>query len=150
MERPQNLLKANPEAHRGEKLENVMSVNAMKCHKRMLRNKPSVWDLPPSDRLILTLEQVSLVVDVLTEMSSFALPDPVTQGLMVFLKLKDDLMTCKDSLDYSEPTSSQLKAWLAHFQRFQKVASPECVQEAVMLGLLRLRVEDVRDWAHNQ
>lgn len=50
--------------------------------------------LQPSDSLILTLEQVSLAVDVLSEMSTYAISDPVTQALMIFLKMKDDLMTC--------------------------------------------------------
>ncbi|XP_075042026.1 interferon lambda-2-like [Mixophyes fleayi] len=129
-----------------ESEKNITS-NAMRCYRRMLKHKPSVCDLTPSDRLILTLERVSLTVDVLEDMSTSALPDPVSQSLMVFLKLRDDLMICKETPEYSDPASQQLKPWLHHLQHFKEVASPECVQDAVLLSLVSLRVEDVSCWA---
>ncbi|XP_018416764.1 PREDICTED: interferon lambda-3-like [Nanorana parkeri] len=130
--------------------EKNMSTNAMRCYRRMLRHKPSVCDLTQRDRLILTLERVSLTVDVLTNMSVSAQPDTIKQSLMVFLKLRDDLKVCRGSPEYSEPTSPELKLWLHHLQRFKETASPDCVQEAVILSLIPLRVEDVTCWALNQ
>ncbi|XP_073456983.1 interferon lambda-3-like [Aquarana catesbeiana] len=137
------------ERDREKEQENVMSNNAMGCYGRMLRHKPSACDLTPSDSLILTLEQVSLAVDVLSEMSTYAISDPVTQALMIFLKMKDDLTTCRESVEYNEPASPQLKPWLHHLQHFQESASSDCVQDAVMLNLIPLR-EDVKCWALSQ
>ncbi|KAM9330384.1 uncharacterized protein PAF06_012780 [Gastrophryne carolinensis] len=130
--------------------EKKMSANAMKCYKRMLKHKPSVCDLTPSDRLILTLERVSLTVEVLNNMSTSTHSDAVTPSLTVFLKLKDDLMTCRGSPEISDPTSTALKAWLHHLQHFKKTSSPDCIQEAVILSLIPLRVEDVTCWALNR
>ncbi|XP_075042029.1 interferon lambda-2-like [Mixophyes fleayi] len=129
--------------------EKNMTINSMRCHRRMLKRKPFVCDLKPSDRLILTLERVSLTVDVLANMSTSALPDPVSQSLMVFLKLRDDLMICKKTPVYSELASKRLRKWLRYLQRFKEAASPECVQDAVLLSLISLRVEDVSCWALN-
>ncbi|XP_077344757.1 interferon lambda-3-like [Lithobates pipiens] len=130
--------------------ENAMSIKAMSCYRRMLRHKPSACDLTSSDALLLTLEQVSLVIDVLSDMSTFAVTDPVTQALMIFLKMKDDLMTCRESMEYSGPASPQLKAWLDHFQHFQEVVPLDCVRHAVLLNLITLRMENVTCWALNQ
>ncbi|XP_068127962.1 uncharacterized protein [Hyperolius riggenbachi] len=130
--------------------ERNASTNATRCYRRMLRHKPSVCDLTPRDRIILTLERVSLAVDVLANMSTSPLRDAVTRSLMVFLRLKDDLMICRGSADQSEPTSPELKLWLAHLQHFKEVASTDCVQDAVILSLISLRVEDVTCWALNQ
>ncbi|XP_063794045.1 interferon lambda-3-like [Pseudophryne corroboree] len=127
--------------------EKDMSSNATRCYRRMMKHKPSVCDLEPSDRLILTLERVSLAADVLTSMSSSALSDAVSQSLMAFLTLRDDLMICRESPEYREPASQRLRPWLHHLQRFKETASPECVRDAVLLGLISLRVEDVSCWA---
>ncbi|XP_040210498.1 interferon lambda-3-like [Rana temporaria] len=127
--------------------EKNVSTNAMRCYRRMLRHKPSVCDLTQRDRLILTLERVSLTVEVLTNISVSAQDESVKQALMVFLKLKDDLMVCRGSPEYNEPTSPELKLWLHHLQHFKEAASPDCVQEAVILSLIPLRVEDVTCWA---
>ncbi|KAM5191459.1 uncharacterized protein ACMZJ9_017492 [Mantella aurantiaca] len=130
--------------------EKNMSTNAMRCYRRMLRHKPSVCDLTQRDRLILTLERVSLTVDILTNMSTSSHHDTVNQSLLLFLKLKDDLMGCRGSPEYSEPNSPELKLWLHHLQQFKETASPDCVQEGVILSLIPLRVEDVTCWALNQ
>ncbi|XP_077334728.1 interferon lambda-2-like [Lithobates pipiens] len=129
--------------------EKNMSTNAMRCYRRMLRHKPSVCDLTQRDPLILTLERVSLTVEVLKNMSVSAQNDTVKQALMVYLKLKDDLLVCRGSSEYNEPTSPELKLWLHHLQHFKEAASPDCVQEAVILSLISLRVEDVTCWALN-
>ncbi|XP_077334714.1 interferon lambda-2-like [Lithobates pipiens] len=129
--------------------EKNMSTNAMRCYRRMLRHKLSVCDLTQRDPLILTLERVSLTVEVLKNMSVSAQNDTVKQALMVYLKLKDDLMVCRGSSEYNEPTSPELKLWLHHLQHFKEAASPDCVQEAVILSLIPLRVEDVTCWALN-
>ncbi|KAM5191464.1 uncharacterized protein ACMZJ9_017945 [Mantella aurantiaca] len=129
--------------------EKNMSTNAMRCYRRMLRHKPSVCDLTQRYRLTLTLERVLLAVDVLTNMSTSVHSDAVKQSLLVFLKLRDDLMVCRGSPEYSEPTSPELKLWLHHLQRFKESASTDCVQEAVILSLIPLRVEDVTCWALN-
>ncbi|XP_077334719.1 interferon lambda-2-like [Lithobates pipiens] len=129
--------------------EKNMSTNAMRCYRRMLRHKPSVCDLTQRDPLILTLERVLLTVEVLKNMSVSAQNDTVKQALMVYLKLKDDLMVCRGSSEYNEPTSPELKLWLHHLQHFKEAASPDCVQEAVILSLIPLRVEDVTCWALN-
>ncbi|XP_077334724.1 interferon lambda-2-like [Lithobates pipiens] len=129
--------------------EKNMSTNAMRCYRRMLRHKPSVCDLTQRDPLILTLERVLLTVEVLKNMSVSAQNDTVKQALMVYLKLKDDLMVCRGSSEYNEPTSPKLKLWLHHLQHFKEAASPDCVQEAVILSLIPLRVEDVTCWALN-
>ncbi|XP_077334717.1 interferon lambda-2-like [Lithobates pipiens] len=129
--------------------EKNMSTNAMRCYRRMLRHKPSVCDLTQRDPLILALERVSLTVEVLKNMSVSAQNDTVKQALMVYLKLKDDLMVCRGSSEYNEPTSPELKLWLHHLQHFKEAASPDCVQEAVILSLIPLRVEDVTCWALN-
>ncbi|XP_077334726.1 interferon lambda-2-like [Lithobates pipiens] len=129
--------------------EKNMSTNAMRCYRRMLRHKPSVCDLTQRDPLILTLERVSLTVEVLKNMSVSAQNDTVKQALMVYLKLKDDLILCRGSSEYNEPTSPELKLWLHHLQHFKEAASPDCVQEAVILSLISLRVEDVTCWALN-
>ncbi|XP_063809375.1 interferon lambda-3-like [Pseudophryne corroboree] len=127
--------------------EKNMSINATRCYRRMMKHKPTVCDLEPSDRLILTLERVSLAADVLTNMSTSAVPDAVSQSLMAFLTLRDDLMICRESPEYRESASQRLRPWLHHLQRFTEAASPECVQAAVLLSLISLRVEDVTCWA---
>ncbi|XP_063794043.1 interferon lambda-3-like [Pseudophryne corroboree] len=127
--------------------EKDLSSKAMRCYRRMMKHKPSVCDLEPSDRLILTLERVSLAADVLTSMSSSALSDAVSQSLMAFLTLRDDLMICRESPEYREPASKRLRPWLQRLQRFKKAASQACVRNAVLLSLLSLRVEDVSCWA---
>ncbi|XP_073468368.1 interferon lambda-3-like [Aquarana catesbeiana] len=129
--------------------EKNMSTNAMRCYRRMLRHKPSVCDLTQRNRLILTLERVSLTVEVLTNMSVSAQNETVKQALMVFLKLKDDLMVCRGSPENNESTSPELKLWLHHLQHFKETASPDCVQESVILSLIPLRVVDVTCWALN-
>lgn len=127
--------------------EKNMSSNATRCYKRMLRHKPSVCDLTQSDRLMITLERVSLTVEVLKNMSTSTLPDAVTPSLAVFLRLKDDLMTCRGPTTLREATSAPLRAWLHHLQHYKETASPDCIQDAVILSLLPLRVEDVTCWA---
>lgn len=82
-------------------------------------------------------------------MSVSAQNETVKQALMVFLKLKDDLMVCRGSPENNESTSPELKLWLHHLQHFKETASPDCVQEAVILSLIPLRVEDVTCWALN-
>lgn len=129
--------------------EKNMSTNAIRCYRRMLRHKPSVCDLTQRDRLMLTLERVSLTVGVLTNMSTSAQSETVKQALMLFLKLKDDLMVCRGSPEDSKPTAPELKLWLHHLQHFKETAPLDCVQEAVILSLIPLRVEDVTCWALN-
>ncbi|XP_040181138.1 uncharacterized protein LOC120914527 [Rana temporaria] len=117
--------------------------------KKLQHHHVSMTTIWPSDSLIVTLEQVSLAVDVLSDMSNYAVSDPKTQALMIFLKMKDDLTICRESVEYNEPASSHLKPWLHHLQHFQESASSDCVQDAVMLNLIPLR-EDVKCWALSQ
>ncbi|KAM4019282.1 interferon lambda-3-like [Anomaloglossus baeobatrachus] len=128
--------------------EKDMSTSAIKCYRSMRRHKPSVCDLTPSDRLILILKRVSLTVDVLQSMSTSGATDPGSQSLMIFLKLRDDLTICKESPGISETLSEDLKPWLHHLQDFKNEESPQCLQDAVLLGLIPLLVEDVGCWAH--
>ncbi|XP_075690587.1 interferon lambda-2-like [Rhinoderma darwinii] len=130
--------------------EKNMSTSAMKCYRRMMRHKPSVCDLTSSDRLILTLGRVTVTTEVLENLSTSAVPDPVSQSLMILLKIRDDLLICKDTPGHSGTPSEQLKAWLHHLQQFMEAASPQCLQDAVLLSLIQLMVEDVGCWAHGK
>ncbi|XP_071979607.1 interferon lambda-3-like [Engystomops pustulosus] len=130
--------------------EKNMSPNAIKCYRRMVRHKPSGCDLEPNDRLILTLERVSVVVEFLENVSTSDVSDPGFKSLLIFLKLKDDLLTCKESSGISEFPSEQLKPWLKHLQIFLDTASPDCLQDAVLLSLIPVLVEDVGCWAHGK
>ncbi|CAN2391274.1 Interferon [Pristimantis euphronides] len=130
--------------------EKNMSTDAIKCYRRMMRHKPSVCDLMPSDRLILTLERVSVTVDVLENMSTSDVAEPGSQSLRIFLQLRNDLMSCKESPGFSRTPSKQLKSWLHHLQHFMDMASPECLQDAVLLSLISVMVEDVGCWAHGK
>ncbi|XP_073404782.1 interferon lambda-3-like [Dendrobates tinctorius] len=128
--------------------EKDMSTSAIKCYRRMMRPKPSVCDLMPSDRLIFILEQVSQTLDVLQSKSMSGATDLGSQSLMIFLKLRDDLTICKESSEISETPSDELKAWFHHLQHFKDVESSQCLQDAVLLGLIPLMVQDVGCWVH--
>ncbi|XP_075690589.1 interferon lambda-3-like [Rhinoderma darwinii] len=127
-----------------------MSINAIRCYRTMMRDKPSVCDLMPSDRLILTLERVSVTVDVLENTSMSGDADPGSQSLTFFHKLREDLMICKESPGYSETPSEKLKPWLHHLQHFIDTASPQCLQDAVLLSLIQIMVEDLGCWANGK
>ncbi|KAM4019992.1 uncharacterized protein ACNLHF_000588 [Anomaloglossus baeobatrachus] len=127
--------------------EKNMSTSAIKCYKRMMRHKPSVCDLMASDRLILTLERVTITTEVLANLSTFAVPDLASQSLMRFHKIRDDLLICRGSPGHSKTPSEELKPWLHHLKHFVEEASPQCLQEAVLLSLIPLLVEDVGCWA---
>ncbi|XP_044162232.1 uncharacterized protein LOC122946576 [Bufo gargarizans] len=113
--------------------EKNMSTSAMKCYKRMMRHKPSVCDLKSSDRLILTLERVTITTEVLANLSTSAVPDPVSQSLT-----GDDLLICRESPGHSKTPSEELKPWLHHLHHFVDEASPQCLQDAVLLSLISL------------
>ncbi|XP_069800153.1 uncharacterized protein [Dendropsophus ebraccatus] len=130
--------------------EKNMSTSAIKCYKRMMRHKPSVCDLKPSDRLILTLERVTVTTDVLANLSISAGPDPVSQSHIMFLRIRNDLLICRELSGHSKTPSEELKPWLHHLQHFVEEASPQCLQDAVLLGLIQLLVEDVGCWAHGK
>ncbi|KAM3912247.1 interferon lambda-3-like [Leptodactylus fuscus] len=130
--------------------ETMMSSNAIRCYSMMMRHKQSVCDLEPSDRLLLTWNRVSITVDVLENMSASGALDSGSRSLMVFLRLRDDLMICKESSGFIETPSEHLKPWLHHLQKFMDEESPQCLQDAVILGLIQLLVEDVGCWAHGQ
>ncbi|XP_040262299.1 interferon lambda-3 [Bufo bufo] len=117
-----------------------ISGDGVKCYTTMTRHKTSICDLTPSDRLILTLERVSLTLDVLTNMST---SDTVTNSMKAFLKLRDQLTICRELPKYSDPASEQLEPWLSHLQDFKEKASPQCVQDAVVLNLISLRMQNV-------
>ncbi|KAM4019990.1 interferon lambda-3-like [Anomaloglossus baeobatrachus] len=127
--------------------EKNMSTSALKCYRRMIKHKPSVCDLMASDRLILTLERVKITTEVLTNLSTPAVPDPASQSLMMFLRVKDDLLICRELPGHSKTPSEKLKPWLHHLQHFMEEASPQCLQEAVLLSLIPLVVEDIGCWA---
>ncbi|KAM3910556.1 interferon lambda-3-like [Leptodactylus fuscus] len=130
--------------------EKNMSSNAITCYSRMMKNKPSVCDLKSNDRLILPLERVTITTEVLANLSTSDVPDPVSQSLMMFLRIRDDLLICRGSPGHSETPSEQLKPWLNHLKNFVEEASPQCLQDAVLLGLIPLLVEDVGCWAHGK
>ncbi|XP_056395065.1 interferon lambda-3-like [Hyla sarda] len=130
--------------------EKNMSTSAIKCYRRMMRHKPSVCDLKPSDRLILTLERVTVTTEVLANLSTSAVPDPVSQSYMMFLRIRDDLLICRELSGHSKTPSEELKPWLHHLQHFVEEASAQCLQDAVLLGLIQLLVEDVGCWAHGK
>ncbi|XP_044162233.1 interferon lambda-3-like [Bufo gargarizans] len=130
--------------------EKNMSTSAIKCYRRMIRHKPSVCDLKPSDRLILTLERFTITTEVLVNLSTSDVSDPVSQSLMMFLKIRDDLLICRESPGHSKTPSEELTPWLHHLQHFVEEASPQCLQDAVLLSLISLMVEDVGCWAHGK
>ncbi|KAM4642850.1 interferon lambda-3-like [Discoglossus pictus] len=80
--------------HLQERYEDVVVKDGMKCYQRMLRHKPSACKLEASDRLTLTLERVSLAVDVLMNMTDSPLSDLVSQPLEIFSVLEQDLTLC--------------------------------------------------------
>ncbi|XP_040262309.1 interferon lambda-3-like [Bufo bufo] len=128
--------------------EKKKCTRATKCCKGMMRHKPSVCDLESSDRLILTLERVTITTEVLANLSTSAVPVPVSQSLMMFLKVRDDLLICRESPGNSKTPSEELKPWLHHLQHFVKEASPQCLQDAVLLNLIPLMVEDIGCLVH--
>ncbi|NP_001165234.1 interleukin 28B (interferon, lambda 3), gene 1 precursor [Xenopus tropicalis] len=124
--------------------------DGIKCYRKMLRQKPSVCDLQASDRLILTLERVTLAVDVLTNMTESPLAKLLSLPLTMLLSLEDDLKICRKSPLYSDPPSEQLMPWLHHLKHFREKVSSECVQDAVLLSLTQLLIEDIMCWANNE
>ncbi|KAM4696397.1 interferon lambda-2-like [Rhinophrynus dorsalis] len=124
--------------------------DGVKCHKKMMRHKPSVCDLRASDRLILTLERVTLTVDVLTNITTSSPSDNLSQPLDVFLALEEDLKFCRMSPVYSDPPSHQLRPWLHHLQHFREKVTLECVQHSVLLSLTHLLMDDVTCWANSE
>ncbi|OCT68131.1 interferon lambda-3 [Xenopus laevis] len=124
--------------------------DGIKCYRKMIRQKPSVCDLQESDRLILTLERVSLAVDVLQNVTESPLTTLVSQPLTMFLSLEDDLKFCRKSPKYSDPPSPKLMPWLNHLKNFRERVPTECVQDAVLLSLIQLRIEDVMCWANSE
>ncbi|OCT66340.1 interferon lambda-3 isoform X2 [Xenopus laevis] len=124
--------------------------DGIKCQKRMFRQKPSVCELKASDRLILTLERVTLAVDVLTNMSESPLSEFISQPLEFFRSLEDDLKHCRKSPLNSDPPSQQLMPWLNHLKHFREKVSSQCVQDAVLLSLIQLLIEDVMCWANKE
>ncbi|XP_073494064.1 interferon lambda-3-like [Phyllobates terribilis] len=130
--------------------EKTMSTSAIKCYRRMVRHKLSVCDLNASDRLILTLERVTTTTEVLANLSISFAPDLVSQSLIMFLKIREDLLICKESPGHSKTPSDELKPWLHHLHHFIKEESSQCLQEAVLLSLISLVVEDIGCWAHGK
>ncbi|XP_069610574.1 interferon lambda-2-like [Ranitomeya imitator] len=130
--------------------EKTMSTSAIKYYRRMVRHKPSVCDLKASDRLILTLERVTVTTEVLANLSTSAVPDLASQSLGMFLKIREDLSICKESPGHSKTPSDELKPWLHHLQDFVEEESLQCLQEAVLLSLISLVVEDIGCWAHGK
>ncbi|KAM4019310.1 interferon lambda-3-like [Anomaloglossus baeobatrachus] len=116
----------------------------------MMRHKPSVCDLIASDRLYLILERVTITSEVLASLSTSAVSDPASQSLMMFLKIKDDLLICRESPGHSKTPSEKLKPWLHHLQHFVEEESSQCLQEAVLLSLISLLVEDIGCWPHGK
>ncbi|XP_040262304.1 interferon lambda-3-like [Bufo bufo] len=133
-------LRLTAERHKTTKQQKKISVDGVKCYTTMTGHKTSICNLKPSDRLILTLERVSLTLDVLTNMST---SDAVTNSIKAFLKLRDQLIICRSLPEYSDPASEQLEPWLSHLQDFKDKASPQCVQDAVVLNLISLRIQNV-------
>ncbi|XP_073494065.1 interferon lambda-3-like [Phyllobates terribilis] len=130
--------------------EKNMSTSAIKCYRRMVRHKPSVCDLMANDRLILTLERVTITTEVLANLSISAVPDLESQSLGMFLKIRDDLLLCRESPGHSKTPSEKLRPWLHHLHHFVKEASPQCLEEAVLHSLITLVVEDIGCWAHGK
>ncbi|XP_075180964.1 uncharacterized protein LOC142251801 [Anomaloglossus baeobatrachus] len=118
--------------------------------RKMMRHKPSVCDLIASDRLYLILERVTITSEVLASLSTSAVSDPASQSLMMFLKIKDDLLICRESPGHSKTPSEKLKPWLHHLQHFVEEESSQCLQEAVLLSLISLLVEDIGCWPHGK
>ncbi|NP_001165237.1 interferon, lambda 3 precursor [Xenopus tropicalis] len=124
--------------------------DGIKCQKKLFRQKASVCDLKASDRLILTLERVTMAVDVLTNITDSPLSEFVSKPLEFFHSLEDDLKHCRKSPLYSDPPSQQLMPWLNHLKHFRERVSSQCVQDAVLLSLTQLLIEDVMCWANKE
>ncbi|KAG8448904.1 hypothetical protein GDO86_015833 [Hymenochirus boettgeri] len=122
----------------------------IKCYRKMFRHKPSVCDLKGSDKLILTLERVSMAAEVLTNLTNSPLTELVSQTIPFLLSLENDLKLCRNSPKNGNPPTQKLIPWLTHLKHFQEEVSLECVQDAVLLSLTRLLIEDVMCWANNE
>ncbi|XP_018089340.1 interferon lambda-3 isoform X1 [Xenopus laevis] len=106
--------------------------DGIKCQKRMFRQKPSVCELKASDRLILTLERVTLAVDVLTNMSESPLSEFISQPLEFFRSLEDDLKHCV----------SQMANMIDNHPHSQSFSVPQTYQTmlCITLTLLSARI----------
>uniref|UniRef100_A0A6I8PVB1 Interleukin 28B (interferon, lambda 3), gene 1 n=1 Tax=Xenopus tropicalis TaxID=8364 RepID=A0A6I8PVB1_XENTR len=120
------------------------------CHMSRYRSVSPSDIRAASDRLILTLERVTLAVDVLTNMTESPLAKLLSLPLTMLLSLEDDLKICRKSPLYSDPPSEQLMPWLHHLKHFREKVSSECVQDAVLLSLTQLLIEDIMCWANNE
>ncbi|OCT66339.1 hypothetical protein XELAEV_18042595mg [Xenopus laevis] len=120
------------------------------CHTSRYRSLSPSDIRAASDRLILTLERVTLAVDVLTNMSESPLSEFISQPLEFFRSLEDDLKHCRKSPLNSDPPSQQLMPWLNHLKHFREKVSSQCVQDAVLLSLIQLLIEDVMCWANKE
>ncbi|KAM4019311.1 interferon lambda-3-like [Anomaloglossus baeobatrachus] len=127
-----------------------MSTSAITCYRRMMRHKPSVCYLIVSDSLTLIFKRVTLTTKVLENLSTSAVPDPASQSLMMFFRIRDDLLIFRESTGHSKTPSEKLKPWLDHLQHFVVEESSQCLQEAVLLSLIPLLVEDIGCWAHGK
>ncbi|KAE8585894.1 hypothetical protein XENTR_v10021495 [Xenopus tropicalis] len=120
------------------------------CHMSRYRSVSPSDIRAASDRLILTLERVTMAVRVLTNMTESPLSEFVSQPLEFFHSLEDDLKHCRKSPLYSDPPSQQLMPWLNHLKHFRERVSSQCVQDAVLLSLTQLLIEDVMCWANKE
>ncbi|KAG8552767.1 hypothetical protein GDO81_003046, partial [Engystomops pustulosus] len=127
----------------------ALYLQCTRCYRRMI-DTSRLYDLKSSDRLTMTLKRITITTEVLANLSTSAVPDPVSQSLMMLLKIKDDLLICRGSSGQDDGPSDQLKPWLHHLQHFVDEASPQCLQDAVILSLIPLLVEDVGCWAHGK
>uniref|UniRef100_A0A6I8T066 Interferon, lambda 3 n=1 Tax=Xenopus tropicalis TaxID=8364 RepID=A0A6I8T066_XENTR len=120
------------------------------CHMSRYRSVSPSDIRAASDRLILTLERVTMAVDVLTNITDSPLSEFVSKPLEFFHSLEDDLKHCRKSPLYSDPPSQQLMPWLNHLKHFRERVSSQCVQDAVLLSLTQLLIEDVMCWANKE
>ncbi|KAM4021306.1 uncharacterized protein ACNLHF_001364 [Anomaloglossus baeobatrachus] len=104
------------------------------CHLGLRLKNFESCDLKGRDRLPLTLDRVSLVINVLENVTVTEL---VKQNLEAFYILESDLMNCEME------KSPELKTCRHHLKHYRATVTHECLKNDVLLSLVWFLTEDM-------
>ncbi|XP_069800154.1 uncharacterized protein [Dendropsophus ebraccatus] len=126
------------------RLQNLQKIKAS-CTQGLLLENVTNCDIMGTARLPLTLQRLSLVINVLENINTtgnFKKTDLVKRNLEAFSILQDDLMNC-DRVE-----SPNLRDCESHLDQYRTTVSSECLENDVLLNLLWILVEDVGYCVH--
>ncbi|XP_071980871.1 uncharacterized protein [Engystomops pustulosus] len=111
------------------------------CHQGLHLRKFKYCDIKGRERLLLTLQRISLVVNVLENMNKTKV---VTQNLEAFSILQGDLMNCEVI------KSPELNSCRHHLHHYRETVTKECLENDVLLSLEWILTEDLGYLIHGR